>query len=109
MGYAAPEGIWRKNTSVTMGHSVALGHSPKVLVAEWCWREAVLHNASTTMVGQQINECAAHELVTKDDAKASIENLLAAPAPPSMLDLYLQNIVCPSSTSIENKQSSMGS
>mmetsp|Transcript_96255 Transcript_96255/g.170205 ORF Transcript_96255/g.170205 Transcript_96255/m.170205 type:complete len:275 (-) Transcript_96255:23-847(-) len=83
--YAATDGIRKKENSSTGGLSVGIGHSPKTLMYRWDWREAAQWYAS----GKEAE--AAHKLIALDENKGCIEDLLDAPAPPSMLELSLQS------------------
>lgn len=83
--YAPTEGIWRKDDSSTVGRSVGIGHSLKCLTGRWDWREAI-----PSSWGSAACE-AARNLILADDARASVDELIDAPAPPGMLDLYLQS------------------
>lgn len=110
--YAARGSIFRKNSSLTMGCSVAIQHRYTGFNDKWSWREAVLPLeacAAKTKGALENKQWAAHALVKKDDEKNSIEDLSAAPAPPSMLDLYLQSMTCSSENNIDKKASSIGS
>uniref|UniRef100_A0A7S0FXS8 Uncharacterized protein n=1 Tax=Pyrodinium bahamense TaxID=73915 RepID=A0A7S0FXS8_9DINO len=80
--YAATECILRKCDSSTAGRSVGIGHSPKALTGWWDWREVVTTNGPEA--------AAAWTLVAADGRKTRMEELVDAPAPPSMLDLFLQ-------------------
>uniref|UniRef100_A0A7S4VAU1 Uncharacterized protein n=1 Tax=Alexandrium monilatum TaxID=311494 RepID=A0A7S4VAU1_9DINO len=85
--YAATEGILRKCDSSTAGRSVGIGHSPKALTGRWEWQEAV------ALDGPKVH--AAHALVAADNSRTCVEELLDAPAAPSMLDLFLQGADLP--------------
>mmetsp|Transcript_8125 Transcript_8125/g.18701 ORF Transcript_8125/g.18701 Transcript_8125/m.18701 type:complete len:383 (-) Transcript_8125:215-1363(-) len=82
--YAAPEDVWKKDDSSTAGLSVGIGHSLKALVDRWDWRAAVVARSSGSAA------VTAQRVVARDEEKASFRELLDAPAPPSMLDLFFQ-------------------
>lgn len=81
--YAAPEGALRKSDSSTAGRSVAIGHTAKDILGEWDWRKAMSPKPDAEAY-------AAQQFVTDDDRRAKVEDLLDAPAPPSMLELYMR-------------------
>lgn len=85
--YAAPDGALRKSDSTTVGRSVAIGHSLKALVGEWDWRASVQENTDVSVQDAR----PAQQLVLDDDQKTHVSDLLDAPAPPSMLALFMQN------------------
>lgn len=82
--YAATDGIRKKENSSTGGLTVGIGHSPKQLIYRWDWREALRLGES----GPRSE--AAYDLIALDEQRLCIEELLDAPAPPSMLELYFQ-------------------
>lgn len=86
---APTDGIRKKVNSSVDGLSVGIGHSPKALTGRWDWHEKV--NDLPTQVSEGVASDLARSLVALDDAKASIQDLSDAEAPPSMLDLYFQN------------------
>jgi len=90
--YAATDGIRRKDDSLTVGRSVGIGHSMKALTGRWDWRTGVLHNFASAAAAMESSstERAAYTLVEKDDARCGVKDLSDAPAPPSMLERYLQ-------------------
>lgn len=81
-----------EDDSLTAGRAVGIGHSPKTLISRWNWREAIALNPSATEEATKSNpsERAAQHLVSQDDKRSSVEDLLDAPAPPSMLERFLQ-------------------
>jgi hypothetical protein len=79
---APTQGMRKKVNSSVGGLSVGLGHSWHSLIGRWDWHEAV---------GGGLDNHAAHGSAALDDAKASIDDLQDAPAPPSMLDLFFEN------------------
>jgi hypothetical protein len=83
--YAVTDGIWRKDNSSTAGKSVYIGHSMKQLTGRWDWREAFPEGEAESAAAKRIEE-----LVDADGRKPSMKELLDAPAPPSMLELYAQ-------------------
>mmetsp|Transcript_126124 Transcript_126124/g.353149 ORF Transcript_126124/g.353149 Transcript_126124/m.353149 type:complete len:342 (+) Transcript_126124:144-1169(+) len=78
--YAATNGYDRKDNSMTAGRKVGIGHSPKLLTGRWHWRSAVAETQGESAYG----------LVARDEALEDVEELLDAPAPPSMLDLFFR-------------------
>jgi len=96
--YAAPEGALRKSDSSSAGRSVGIGHSLKTLVDRWCWRSSI-----TTAVADPASVELANQHVEADDGKESIGELQDAPAPPSMLDLFMSG--APVSVPIPEKHS----
>mmetsp|Transcript_66781 Transcript_66781/g.186297 ORF Transcript_66781/g.186297 Transcript_66781/m.186297 type:complete len:365 (+) Transcript_66781:122-1216(+) len=92
--YAAPEGTVRKSDSSVVGRSVHIGHSMNALESHWDWRKAV--------PGEGVES--ALQFVAIDDARPTLQDLTDAPAPPSMLDLYLkQAAACPDSGAAPQK------
>eukprot|EP00929_Paragymnodinium_shiwhaense_P016359 TRINITY_DN12466_c0_g1_i1.p1 TRINITY_DN12466_c0_g1~~TRINITY_DN12466_c0_g1_i1.p1 ORF type:complete len:391 (+),score=71.08 TRINITY_DN12466_c0_g1_i1:85-1257(+) len=85
--YAAPEGALRKSDSTSAGRSVGIGHSLKNLVDRWDWRVVV-----ESLSAKGVDAALAQQGVLSDDGKGSIGELQDAPAPPSMLDLFMQGI-----------------
>jgi hypothetical protein len=83
--YVATEGIRRKDNSSSAGKTVGIGHSMKQLVGRWDWRQAV---PADLMEGPAAK--LAEETITTDEGRPSVKELLDAPAPPSMLDLFFQ-------------------
>lgn len=84
--YAATDGAHRKTNSSTAGRSVCIGHSLKMLLGCWDWREEV----GKRMAADAYLVKDSFDLVNTDDSRSRFEELLDAPAPPSMLDLYFQ-------------------
>lgn len=81
---APTDGMRKKVNSSVDGLSVGIGHSPATLTGRWDWHQEVQDRTAQAAD-------LAHRLVTMDDAKANIQDLADAPAPPSMLDRFLQN------------------
>jgi len=81
---APTEGMRKKLNSSVDGLSVGIGHSPATLIGRWDWHQEVNDLSETACEGVA-------QLVALDDAKAGIQDLADAPAPPSMLDLFFQN------------------
>lgn len=79
---APTEGMRKKVNSSVDGLSVGIGHSSNALLGRFDWHLEVDKGVEAEL---------AYELVTLDDAKANIQDLAEAPAPPSMLDLFFQN------------------
>jgi hypothetical protein len=108
---APTEGMRKKVNSSVEGLSVGIGHSPKALTSCWDWQEKVkdLSIKST----EATTEDAVRRLIALEDAKASIQDLSEAEAPPSMLDLFFQNELLktgdPSDTSTTEPRSPRGS
>jgi len=84
--YAATHGYDRKDNSMTAGRKVSIGHSPKLLTDRWDWRQSL----PATEQAAEGHVAAAHALVAKDETLAGVEQLMDAPAPPSMLELFFQ-------------------
>jgi len=102
--YARPDGAHRKSDSSTVGRSVGIGHSLKALVDRWDWRKAVEQKRCSAVAP---NALAAHQLVIADDMIVNVKDLQDAPAPPSMLDLYL--MAAAAATASENSGEHSGS
>lgn len=78
--YAATDGIWRKDDSLFVGLAVSIGHSPKAVQRQWDWKKEVTDPEAEIPMS----------VVKGDGAKGKVTDLTDAPAPPSMLDLFLQ-------------------
>jgi hypothetical protein len=79
----APTADMRKKVNSSVGGmSVGIGHSPKELIARWDWSDKVPEGPE----GEE-----AVRVVALDEARATIEALQDAPAPPSMLDIFYAN------------------
>eukprot|EP00930_Biecheleria_cincta_P015894 TRINITY_DN130_c0_g3_i1.p1 TRINITY_DN130_c0_g3~~TRINITY_DN130_c0_g3_i1.p1 ORF type:complete len:568 (-),score=93.55 TRINITY_DN130_c0_g3_i1:235-1938(-) len=91
--YAACHGIKKKDTSSTVGRSVAIKHSDKhadTLPDHWDWRAAVQVGLETrlrrTLRGIKEEDISgAHEFVACEDKKATTKELLDAPEVPGLL------------------------
>jgi hypothetical protein len=87
--YAATDGSHRKDTSLTAGRCVWIGHSLKVLTDGWDWRD-VVGQPPLAESNEDDRISKAHSLIVRDDCRAGYPDLCDAPAPPSMLDLFFQ-------------------
>jgi len=107
--YAATDSILRKNDSSTGGLTVGIGHSLKALTGRWDWHEVVSVQPNGAAATTRPDFQAALTGVKLDDGKSRLEELLDAPAAPSMLDLFLHGSVDVAARAAPQKTTDAGS
>lgn len=90
--HASREAVKRKDDSSTSGRSVGIGHSPKMLVGRWDWREVLETDSAMAR--------SALDVVCADDRKSGVVELQDAPAAPSLLSLALGEAMAPELTGL---------